>query len=113
MQVFISEDNNDDPFHTYKYYRPLIWSGGNAYVGYEGQSHYDLSNTVRTSNGAENYREGVMFTDGEIKWREDLGHGVERWGAEPEPGVNGAILDALGSDPDFKFSGWNSRMRIQ
>ena len=59
-----------------------------------------------------------MFGDGEIVWRGDLINGdwTKFDTSEPEPGVNRAILDALGMsdvDPDFKFGGWNSRMRIQ
>ena len=113
---------NEHPFeHPFswnsKYYRPALWSGGNAYVGYEGQSHNDLCWEFDIGPIALD-REGLVFGDGEIVWRGDLINGdwTKFDTSEPEPGVNRAILDALGMsdvDPDFKFGGWNSRMRIQ
>jgi len=126
MQVFISEETEefDNPWNN-KYYRPIVYRDENAYVGYEGQSHYILCNEfgidpydvlgsdVRPPRD-QGHREGLMFGDGEIAWRGDLSGDWTKFNtSEPEPGINKAILDALGmSDPDFKFS-WNSKMRIK
>lgn len=117
MQVFISTEPTAQP--EYEYYRPLLLADGNAYVGYKGQTHNDLCwefdiGPIKLD------REGLMFGE-EIVWRGGIEYDAdgmpsmsqEEVDTEPEPGINKAILDALGSDPDFKFSGWNSRMRIQ
>jgi len=119
MQVFISSgpdwhainDENYDDFSGMGY-KPLLWYGGNVYVGNDFQTHDLLCKEfgIKWDDWDDRPEEGMLFNE----YGADRIHrapGIEwRGQPEPAPGVNDAIYEALGMPRTF-MSSWNDRMK--
>ena len=100
MQVFISSGQPDLGCFEGLGYRPLLWYGGNVYVGNDTQTHDLLSKEfeLEFDNWDNKHHVGYFTEDLGIEWL-DLPGGRKVF--EPAPGVNDAILEALGGTNTF------------